>query len=170
MANVKKTAAAKAAGGGDDADEMPRTSETATPNERQIRLKPYNPRAGHVLRRYTYRGIRFESEKNWYPVPLSVAEYLASVRNVADDPQSPLAFEVRTREQAEWIARKEFEEAVQGGRARPGQGPALVPRDTADQLRPGVDPPPVTQADLTTADLARRESYEPPPGRQTRPA
>ena len=28
-----------------------------------VRLKPYDPRRGYVLRRYTYRGIKFHEER-----------------------------------------------------------------------------------------------------------
>ena len=41
-----------------------------------VRLKPYDPRRGHVLRRYTYAGIKFQEERGWYRVERPVAEYL----------------------------------------------------------------------------------------------
>ena len=45
-----------------------------------VRLKPYDPRRGHVLRRYTYAGIKFQEERGWYRVERPVAEYLRAVR------------------------------------------------------------------------------------------
>ncbi|MBL9025658.1 MAG: hypothetical protein JNL21_25920, partial [Myxococcales bacterium] len=47
-----------------------------------VRLKPYDPRRGHVLRRYTYAGIKFQEERGWYRVERPVAEYLRAVREV----------------------------------------------------------------------------------------
>ena len=37
-----------------------------------VRLKPYDPRRGFVLRRYTYRGIKFHEERGWYRVDKDV--------------------------------------------------------------------------------------------------
>ena len=45
-----------------------------------VRLKPHDPRRGHVLRRYTYRGIKFHEERGWYRVEKPVADYLRAVR------------------------------------------------------------------------------------------
>ena len=39
-----------------------------------VRLKPYDPRRGYVLRRYTYRGIKFQEERGWFRVPKDVAD------------------------------------------------------------------------------------------------
>ena len=44
-----------------------------------VRLKPYDPRRGHVLRRYTYAGIKFHEERGWYRVSKDVAAYLKTV-------------------------------------------------------------------------------------------
>lgn len=44
-----------------------------------VRLKPYDPRRGHVLRRFTYAGIKFQEERGWYRVERPVAEYLRAV-------------------------------------------------------------------------------------------
>jgi hypothetical protein len=65
-----------------------------------VRLKAYDPRRGHVLKRYTYKGLKFLVEKGWYRVTLEVAEYLAGVRQVAYDEISPSAFEVCTEAEA----------------------------------------------------------------------
>lgn len=143
--------------------------ETSDPAHRQVRLKDYKPKAGHVLQRYTYRGIKFESGKGFYRVPLSVATYLKGVRNVADDPHSPLAFDVFTLEEAKAAVDGEFAAKVNGGRVMPGDSPVLKPRETEQDLRPGSDGRAPTEAELVTADLRRRE--ETPSGdRQTRPA
>lgn len=143
-------------------------TETAFPDERAVRLKPYNPRAGLKLQRYTYRGIKMVGVQ-WYRLPLSVATYLKSVRNDFDDPHSPKAFDVYTIEEAEQIQKNEYEHKVSGGLAKPGDTPIMVPRETDDQIRPGVDPKPIKTTDLTTADLRRKEQ-EPPAQRTSRPA
>lgn len=59
-----------------------------------VRLKAYDPRHGCVLRRYTYRGIKFQQERGWYRVTEAVADYLRTVRQDGADPQSPEAFDV----------------------------------------------------------------------------
>ena len=65
-----------------------------------VRLKPYDPRRGHVLRRYTYAGIKFQEERGWYRVERPVAEYLRAVREVPSDRYAPLAFDVCTEAEA----------------------------------------------------------------------
>ena len=41
-----------------------------------VRLKPYDPRRGCVLRRFTFAGIRFQDERGWYRVEKRIGEYL----------------------------------------------------------------------------------------------
>jgi hypothetical protein len=65
-----------------------------------VRLKPFEPRRGLVLRRFTYAGIKFHEDRGWYRVEKGVAEYLRSVRERPEDPHSPLAFDVCTEEEA----------------------------------------------------------------------
>ena len=59
-----------------------------------VRLKPFAPERGHVLRRYTCRGIRFREAGGWQRVPHEVTAYLRGVRQQPGDPRSPLAFDV----------------------------------------------------------------------------
>ncbi|ACY13611.1 hypothetical protein Hoch_1014 [Haliangium ochraceum DSM 14365] len=59
-----------------------------------VRLKPFAPERGHVLRRYSCRGIRFREAGGWKRVPHEVAAYLRGVRQQPGDPRSPLAFDV----------------------------------------------------------------------------
>ena len=77
-----------------------------------VRLKPYDPRRGHVLRRYTYAGIKFQEERGWYRVERPVAEYLRAVREVPSDRYAPLAFDVCTEAEAKGLDAKEKESAV----------------------------------------------------------
>lgn len=59
-----------------------------------VRIKPYDPRRGHVLRRFTYRGMKICEDQSWRPVNEDVAEHLRGVRQSADDDSSPLAFDM----------------------------------------------------------------------------
>jgi hypothetical protein len=74
-----------------------------------VRLKPYDPRRGHVLRRYTYAGIKFQEDRGWYRVEKAVAEYLRNVREVPSDRYSPLAFDVCTEAEAKALEAAETE-------------------------------------------------------------
>ena len=65
-----------------------------------VRLKPYDHRRGHVLRRYTYAGIKFQEERGWNRVEKSVGEHLRTIHQLPRDPHSPLAFDVCTDEEA----------------------------------------------------------------------
>ena len=65
-----------------------------------VRLKRYDPRRGHVLRRFTYAGVKVHEERGWYRVTKPIADYLRSVRQVAGDEYSPLAFDVCTDDEA----------------------------------------------------------------------
>lgn len=76
-----------------------------------VRLKPYDPRRGFVLRRFTYQGIRFHEERGWYRVTKSVADYLAKVPQRDSDPHAPLAFDVATEDEARALDAREEHEA-----------------------------------------------------------
>lgn len=76
-----------------------------------VRLKPHDPRRGHVLRRFTYRGIKFHEERGWYVVDRAVADYLRKVPQRETDPHSPLAFDVATEEEAKGVDAREADEA-----------------------------------------------------------
>jgi len=76
-----------------------------------VRLKPYDPRRGFVLRRFTYKGIKFQEERGWYRVEKQVADYLAGVRQVEHDPHSPSAFDVQTDDEAKALDAREESEA-----------------------------------------------------------
>jgi len=78
-----------------------------------VRLKPYDPRRGHVLRRYTYSGVKIHEERGWHRVSKAVAEYLKTVKQVAADEYSPLAFDVCTDDEAKALdVREEVETKV----------------------------------------------------------
>lgn len=77
-----------------------------------VRLKPHDPRRGCVLRRYTYRGIKFHEERGWYRVEKAVADYLRAIRQVAGDEHSPPAFDVCADDEAKALDAREKEGAV----------------------------------------------------------
>ncbi len=74
-----------------------------------VRLKPYDPRRGHVLRRFTYAGIKFQPERGWYRVEKAVAEYLRGVRQQSADQYSPFAFDVCTDTEATALEARDAE-------------------------------------------------------------
>jgi hypothetical protein len=74
-----------------------------------VRIKPRDPHRDHVLRRFVYRGIRFEEGKGWYQVSQEVGEYLRDTRQRANDLRSPLAFDVCTEVEATELDKQETE-------------------------------------------------------------
>lgn len=97
-----------------------------------IRIKPYNPKIGNVLRRYNLNGYTFEVERGWYKVDDDVAEYLKGVHQHVELEHSPLAFDVCTEEEAAAIDDREIEAAkVKRASAEPtvvstAQNPTVV--------------------------------------------
>jgi len=134
-----------------------------------VRLKPYNPKRVHLLRRFTYRGVRFMEDRGWYRVDEEIAGYLRDVRQVDSDPDSPLAFDVCTEEEARAIEEKERKEKRRRARV---QEAITVNEATAEPSSPGgtgadddiddekldagagEEPSP----DLTTADLPQNKA------------
>ncbi len=102
-----------------------------------VRLKPYDPRRSCVLRRFTYRGIKFHEERGWYRVDKDVAEYLRGVRQVPGDKHAPLAFDVCTEAEAQALdaeheaAATTRQKATEASVATP-EAPAV----TTDDLEP----------------------------------
>lgn len=105
-----------------------------------VRLKPHDPKKGHVIRRYTAFSIRFEEARGWYKVADEVATYLGTVHQVPGDEDSPLAFDVCTEDEAQRIEAAEKKKAEE--RARAAEPNVAQPYDVS-----------VRGGDLTTADL-----------------
>lgn len=105
-----------------------------------VRLKPYDPKKGHVIRRYTAFSIRFEEARGWYKVSDEVAAYLVTVHQRPGDEDSPLAFDVCTEEEAQRLEAAEKKKAEE--RARAAEPNVAQPHDVS-----------VRSADLTTTDL-----------------
>jgi len=106
-----------------------------------VRLKPYDPKKGHVIQRYTAFAVRFEEARGWYKVSDEVATYLATVHQVPGDEDSPLAFDVCTDEEAQRLEAAEKKKAEE--RARAAEPNVAQPYDVS--IRGG---------DLTTADIS----------------
>jgi len=87
-----------------------------------IRIKPLDPIRGHILQRYTYKGICFDVKKGWYIVSNQVGEYLKTVHQIHGDLNSPMAFDVCTEDEAKALDAKEAEEEA--------------PKRPADKARP----------------------------------
>lgn len=114
-----------------------------------VRLKPYNKKKGHVLRRYTYRGIRFQGSRGWYRVTGDVAGYLGKVRQVPDDADSPPAFDVCSEAEAKEIDKLEAHHARGALPAEEATDVTLgepEPEDVTDSSEAGG-------GDLSTTDL-----------------
>lgn len=105
-----------------------------------VRLKPYDPKRGHVIRRYTAFSIRFEEARGWYKVADEVAAYLGTVHQVPGDEDSALAFDVCSEEEAQRLETAEKKKAEE--RARAAEPNVAQPYDVS-----------VRAGDLTTADL-----------------
>ena len=105
-----------------------------------VRLKPYDVKKGHVIRRYSAFSTQFVERKGWYRVSDEVAEYLATVRQVPHDEDVPFAFDVCTEQEAKRIEAAEKKKAEE--RARAAQPNVATSRDvqrvgdlTTDDLR-----------------------------------
>ncbi len=108
-----------------------------------VRIKPYNPKRGQLLRRYVVSGIRFDVNRGWYKVDAELAKYLAGITNGGDtDPEAPLAFDVMDEVDAKKL------EAAEAAAKEPA--PAAQPQD-------------VSTGNLSTADLPQPTRVTKPP-------
>jgi aminoglycoside phosphotransferase (APT) family kinase protein len=112
---------------------------------------------GHIIHRYTAFSTTFEERRGWYRIPDEMAKYLATVHQVPNDEDTPLAFDVCTEEEARQIEAAERKKAEE--RARAAAPNVAAPYDIAG--RGGA---------LTTADLRdpnRRSRAPVPTGRRS---
>ncbi len=91
-----------------------------------VRLKPFNAKRGHHMRKYTHGPTRrtFEVDRGWYKVDDDMADYLATVRQTSSDPDSPDAFDVCTEEEAIKIDARERVEKDRRDAANPNDLPS----------------------------------------------
>ncbi len=92
------------------------------------RLKPFNPKRGYTLRRFSVFGIRFDHDRGWYRVDQNVATYLKTVHCDNNNPDSPLAFDVYAEEEARGVVERER-------LAKLKRGEVKSPIDTASETR-----------------------------------
>ncbi len=109
------------------------------PNIRLIRLKPYNKKAGNLLKRLMVRVAGWKRSRRfvngtWYKVTAAEAKELGALRQIYLNPNSNLAFDVCTETEA--VEMQEDEERVARG------GPGTVE----------------AAMDLTTKDLPQRST------------
>ena len=104
---------------------------------KHVRIKPYNPRKGCVLRKYTHvpTSKKFDESLGWYIVDDSVAAELVRVRQREGDEQSPMAFDIVDAKTAREIDAKEKKDAI--ARREAGAATDLSTQD----LREGTDSP-----------------------------
>jgi hypothetical protein len=113
-----------------------------------VRLKAHDIKKGHVLRRYTAFSTQFDEHRGWYRVSDEVAAYLATVHQVPNDEDTPLAFDVYAEADAQRIDLEEKKKAEQ--RAAAIEPHVAMPHGAG-----------VVGGDLSTADLRD-------PGRRSR--
>ncbi len=130
-----------------------------------VRIKPYNEKKGHRIRRYSVMGVRFEEEMGWYKVPKTVAvqdgrlfnfeTYLKQVRVDPDNEDSPLAFDVMTENEARKLDASEKRAAEL--RARAVDARAIKPVDmTPVKFDDGPAPPDAVEAE---AEESKEERF-----------
>ncbi len=111
---------------------------------RLARLKRHDPKRGFVLKRYTYRGVKFHVERGWVRVDLEMAEHLEGVREIDSDEHSPLAFDVCTDAEARRLDEEERREE------RPALATEAVrvakPREPSEPRPPAADAAPSPKA------------------------
>jgi hypothetical protein len=115
------------------------------------RLKPYNPRRGHVLRSYTILGVRFKVERGWYEIDATLAARLRTIRQRSNDADSPDAFDVMTKEEA--VALEQREQEIEDKRAAPNK-PTRVRAARAAPKAADDDAGALTTRDLPGSDDA----------------
>lgn len=122
-----------------------------------VRLKPHEPKKGHVLQRYTAFGMKFQSEQGWYgDIPDFVVEYLRGVHQIPGNPSTPLAFDIcASLEEAKALMlaeKKAKEQAERGTPDEPLLARLTVPQNVRDlnDLAPTTNP---AAGDLGLGDL-----------------
>lgn len=124
------------------------------------RIKPYDKRRGHLLRRYTLLGHRFEADKGWYVVDDALAELLRKARQNPTDDESPLAFDVADTA----LEGREIEQAPIKRAETPKSGSLDMPLRTSGTTLstedlPATKPDEFSKAVSASAGFKRRGAY-----------
>lgn len=114
------------------------------------RVRPFDPRRGFLCKRYVFKGFKFEAEKGWYKVSESLAADLKKCTQNPNAADPKPVFEIATKEEAEKIAREEYErenpvrkiqEAIAGAQTVPDlKSDTEVPEGKEDEIE---EPTPV---------------------------
>ena len=129
---------------------------------KMVRIKPYDPQMGQVVRRYTVSAweTRFEEYRGWYLVPDEWADYLATLHQQANNAKSPKLFDVCTVAQAKGIeaeekaverVRAETDAPIAVGGAQDALAGALTSADLP-KMSPPVQPPPLAKPAPSASD------------------
>ena len=116
-----------------------------------VRLKPYEPKKGHVLQRYTAFSIRFEERRGWYKVSDEIANYLGTVHQTPGDEDSPLAFDVCTDDEAQRMEAAEKKKAEDKAKASEPHVTEVATKDLVTSDLPKMQP---TRTDVRAARRA----------------
>lgn len=116
-----------------------------------VRLKPYNRRKGHLLRRYVLGAHKF-LEDRWYAVSDDMAYKLSDVHSRPDHPdESPLAFDVF---ESQKDAESQYHREQESEKKATVKNPEFVGTLTSADL-PGAEKERTKRAE---ANLARAEA------------
>ena len=138
-------------------------------------------KAPRVLR-YMFQGHRFDASGGWYEVPAGTAQQLRELHQDHYDPDSPLIFDVVTRDQAEKLEESERIEEEHASAERPHRVrsrlqqrvAALTTKDLAGTQPEMIDPDPdgeeITAVESEDSGLAKHVGRlsSPTPGRRRR--
>jgi hypothetical protein len=152
---------------------------------RLVRIKPFDPKKGQLVKRFTVAGMNYREEQGWYPCrDEKIANALKSMHPEGDESR-PLIFDVCTVEEARELERRESRRARSERRSSEDVGEEegiLTTRDVPtrsskgkgrdvdrlEQLRRGEEEGPTSA--LAKMDQARRAAPEnQPEGQQQKP-
>jgi len=69
-----------------------------------IRIHPFNPKRGFKIKRFNYRGQKFESERGWYQVEDDFAEEVRDLKQNPYEEDSKPVFEVADEDGAKALS------------------------------------------------------------------
>lgn len=84
------------------------TNKEAEPSLWYVRVKPYDPKKGHHVQRYTFRSVVYREDRGWYTIAdEKLAQRLKKIRQDSENSNSPRVFDVCTRAEALAIQKRE---------------------------------------------------------------
>lgn len=75
-----------------------------------VRIHPHDPRKGHTVKRYNYRGFTFREDRGWYRVTDALSKELEPLLVNKHTGIEVNVFQIGTEEQALAIAKADYEE------------------------------------------------------------